>query len=438
MSAAGAPRAIAVVDLGFGDAGKGLITDYLVRRLGARCVVRFNGGPQAAHNVVLDDGRHHTFAQLGAASFVNGVRTFLSRHIWIDPPALLLEAAAIARQGVHDALARVEISEAARVITPFHQAANRLRELARGAARHGSCGVGVGEAMAHHLAHPDSTVRAADLRGPDVLRRKLVDVRAEVRATLEPAAPSSAHSNTARAEWSVFDRDELIDAWIDRARLLARHLVPDASLGDIVHAGSVVFEGAQGVLLDETVGFHPYTTWSTCTPANARTLLAEAAPDRALEVWGVLRAHAIRHGPGPLPTEDPALGTFVVEHNRSNAWQGEVRYGAFDAVLARYALAHAGPLDALVVTHVDSLARRRTWPLANAYDLDGVRVDRLPATPSPTLDEQAELAARLMRARPELRHVDGDEATYLAALEAAIGRSIDVTARGPRASDVTE
>lgn len=129
---------------------------------------------------------------------------------------------------------------------------------------------------------------------------------------------------------------------------------------------------------------------------------------------------------------------LVVEHNRSNAWQGEVRYGAFDAVLARYALAHAGPLDALVVTHVDSLARRRTWPLANAYDLDGVRVDRLPVSPSPTLDEQAELATRLLRARPELRHVDGDEATYLAALEAAIGRTVDVTARGPRASDVTE
>src|SRR6185295_1295124 len=74
-------RAFAVVDLGFGDAGKGLLTDWLARRTGASVIVRFNGGAQAGHNVVTEDGRHHTFAQIGAGSFVPGVRTFLSRHV---------------------------------------------------------------------------------------------------------------------------------------------------------------------------------------------------------------------------------------------------------------------------------------------------------------------------------------------------------------------
>ncbi len=127
-----------VVDLGFGDAGKGTLTDWLVRRHGARLVVRFNGGAQAGHNVVTEDGRHHTFAQFGAGSFVPGVRTHLARPTVLHPLAMLVEARHLARKGVPDALERTTVSEGARVITPFHQAAGRLRALARGSGRHGT------------------------------------------------------------------------------------------------------------------------------------------------------------------------------------------------------------------------------------------------------------------------------------------------------------
>ena len=123
MSRARALRASAVVDLGFGDSGKGLATDWLVRTTGADVVVRFNGGAQAGHNVVTPDGRHHTFSQLGAGSFVEGVRTFLSRDVVVHPTALVREAAVLAERGVPDPLARVAVSERALVITPFHQAA---------------------------------------------------------------------------------------------------------------------------------------------------------------------------------------------------------------------------------------------------------------------------------------------------------------------------
>ncbi len=150
-------RAFVVVDLGFGDSGKGLLTDFLARRTGASVVVRYNGGAQAGHNVVTSDGRHHTFAQFGAGSFVPGVRTFLSRHVIVHPTALLFEGRALEEKGVGDVFSRLRVSEAARVITPFHQAANRLRELARGEARHGSCGVGVGE-----IGHALTDVGGAD------------------------------------------------------------------------------------------------------------------------------------------------------------------------------------------------------------------------------------------------------------------------------------
>src|SRR5580700_4081002 len=110
---AGAVRAFLVVDLGFGDAGKGLLTDFLVRRTGATLVVRFNGGAQAGHNVVAPDGRHHTFAQIGAGSFVPGVQTFLADRTVLHPTALGVEAAHLEAAGVLDPLSRVVASERA-------------------------------------------------------------------------------------------------------------------------------------------------------------------------------------------------------------------------------------------------------------------------------------------------------------------------------------
>jgi len=136
-------------------------------------------------------------------------------------------------------------------------------------------------------------------------------------------------------------------------------------------AAAVVFEGAQGVLLDEQAGFHPYTTWSRCTLDNALELLAEAAPGAEVRRIGVLRAHAVRHGPGPLPTETGELRPAVREHNGFGEWQGAVRYGWFDAVLARYALAVAGPLEGLALTHLDAPSRLDRWRVCAGYQRPG-------------------------------------------------------------------
>ena len=133
-------RAYVIVDLGFGDAGKGLLTDYLARQLKAGIVVRYNGGAQAGHNVVTPDGRHHTFSQFGSGTFIPGVKTYLSRDVVIHPGALLVEGAILEGKGIPDAFSRLRVSEQALVITPFHQAANRIREIVRGSDRHGSCG----------------------------------------------------------------------------------------------------------------------------------------------------------------------------------------------------------------------------------------------------------------------------------------------------------
>lgn len=120
-------RAYIVIDLGFGDSGKGLLTDFLVRRLHANVIVRYNGGAQAGHNVVTSDGRHHTFSQFGSGTFIPGVRTYLSRHVVIHPTALLLEGDALQKFGIYNSFSRIRISDQSLVITPFHQAVNCIR-----------------------------------------------------------------------------------------------------------------------------------------------------------------------------------------------------------------------------------------------------------------------------------------------------------------------
>src|ERR1051325_6458376 len=151
-----------VVDLTFGDAGKGTITDLLARTRPVHTVIRFNGGAQAGHNVIAPDGRHHTFSQFGSAPLVPGVRTHLSRHMILNPLSMLVEERKLAAIGVADAFERTTISAEALVITPFQRAVNRLREMSRGEGRHGSCGMGIGETAMDANVIGATVVRAGD------------------------------------------------------------------------------------------------------------------------------------------------------------------------------------------------------------------------------------------------------------------------------------
>ncbi|MCY1082087.1 adenylosuccinate synthetase [Archangium lansingense] len=447
-------RVSIVIDLGFGDCGKGLLTDFLVRQTGANVVVRYNGGAQAGHNVVTPDGRHHTFAQFGAGTFVPGVRTFLSRHVVIHPTALRVEGEALRAKGVGDVFSRIRISERARVITPFHQSANRLRELARGESRHGSCGVGVGETVQDALEHPEETVLAGDLRDAALSRRKLQRIRerkhGEMRA-LWGASPAGAQAERERA---IFEHESVIDAWLEQATHLVKLglVVPDSMLSAwMKESPATVFEGAQGVLLDEWHGFHPFTTWSNCTAANALALIAESGLDADVERIGVLRSHVARHGAGPLPTETESLRPVLSEHNIHNAWQGNVRYGWFDAVLARYALDVVGGVDALAITHLDLSKRLHTWKVCAGYHQEPMPGDseliahrtgaglvtRLAVSTTPSLERQARLAGWLQRVTPSLEEGDAKEDAVLEHLERLLGRNIDLVSQGPCASDVS-
>ncbi|MEV7013809.1 adenylosuccinate synthetase [Streptosporangium sp. NPDC051022] len=396
---------VIVTDLGYGDAGKGTVVDWLCATGSAGAVVRFNGGGQAAHNVVLPDGRHHTFAQFGAGTF-SGVPTHLSRFTVVDPLALAAEAAHLREMRVPDPFGLLTVDRDALLATPYHVAAGRARELARGGGRHGSCGMGVGETVSYALRHPDLAPTVGDCENPARLARKLHVLREALKTTPTTGVV---------AEPSVEDCVAAYRAFAERVTL-----ADSSFLAALLRGGPVIFEGAQGVLLDEWHGFHPYTTWSTTTFANALTLLDGAAAVRL----GVLRSYTPRHGPGPLVTEDPAL-TAAEPHNETGPWQGPFRIGHFDAVAHRYALAVTGGADALALTHLDVPVSR----MCVSYD-----IGEIPVGTAGDLDGQARLTQRLTEARP--RYVDGVD-DWPAAVTEAVGVPVLLGSWGPTSTDKT-
>ncbi|MDP2269318.1 MAG: adenylosuccinate synthetase [Archangium sp.] len=406
------PRAFIVTGLGFGDCGKGTVTDALTRRFDARLVVRFNGGAQAGHNVVLPDGRHHTFAQFGAGSFVEGVRTHLAAHVVVHPTALAVEADYLARAGVPDAFSRLTADPRCLVTTPFHQAAGRLRERLSG---NGTCGVGVGETVRDALAHADDALRMGALHGAaDQLER--------IRVRLLESLPQDVAKDS---DWSMLQDPSLAQRWLDVVRALPVRLVTDEEVARAHRDHSIVFEGAQGILLDEHHGFHPHTTWSTCTARNALHWLRHSP--HQVERVGVLRSTLTRHGAGPLPSESKEL-RLPEPHNASAGWQGAFRIGWFDPILLRYAMAANGGVDWLALTHVD----RRQDRFVESYDFKLATLTA-PEGSAERLAQQTALTRSLSLAVPTLAPIpDGDFADWV---ERALSAPVGLTSHGPTHAD---
>jgi adenylosuccinate synthase len=407
---------VIVVDLGYGDAGKGTVVDWLCAREDSRAVhavVRFNGGAQAAHHVVTRDGRQHAFAQFGSGAFTPSVRTHLSRFVLVDPLALAAEAAHLASLGVPRPLDLLTVDRDALLATPYHQAANRAREIARGASRHGSCGIGIGETASYALAYPDEAPRVGDCATPHVLARKLTALRDRLTDELGPLTTPP-----------VTDACDAYRAFASRVKVV------DANyLAGLLRAGPVVFEGAQGVLLDEWRGFHPYTTWSTTTSANAEQLIAEAG-QTAVRL-GVTRCYMTRHGPGPFVTEDTALDLPEL-HNGHNQWQGAFRVGHLDAVALRYSIEATGGVDAIALTHLDTAAHHPELRICHAYKTPGHVLTKLQPGPSNDLEYQERLTRMLLAARPTYSPVDGDWADVI---EQETGAPVVLHSHGPTTAD---
>lgn len=427
-----------VADLGFGDAGKGSVVDYLSRSLPrVHTVVRYNGGPQAAHNVVTSDGREHTFSQFGSGTLAGDITTYISRFMLVNPLNMITEASFLEKLGISDPLHLIVIEDKAVVITPFQKSANRLLELSRGAERHGSCGEGVGETRADELnGYP--VLLAGDLSDKRLVRNKLETLK---QLKFEELKEIDFHlTPSLQQEYITFVDPQLIDALVELYYTFATKvkIVSGDFLGTaLLWPGNVVFEGAQGVLIDEKYGFHPYTTWANTTFENADQLLADFSYTRKVTRIGLLRSYAVRHGPGPFPTEDLAMTASIPEtHNQTNKWQREMRMGHFDAVLARYALNVVGGVDYLGITCMDrvgdgtisnGLYDKRSVPHTNFYyDL-----------PIPqTIQDQEKLTTLLSNSKPWSVSYYGN--AFIEGVEDRLATKVGLLSYGPTAEDKKE
>jgi len=445
-------RAILIADLGYGDAGKGSVVDYLTRITHAQAVIRYNGGAQAAHNVITPDGRHHTFSQFGSGTFVPGTRTHLSRFMMVHPLAMLAEERHLASLGVYGAFARMSIDRRALVTTPFQQAANRIKEMARGDARHGSCGMGVGETMSDWLAHGEDVLFAGDLGSHAVVVKKLKRMRemklSQLETILKDAAPRSA---AIAGESNCFHDPSFIEATADLYNYFARqvNMVDADYLGRLLNQPRVtIFEGAQGVLLDEWYGFFPYNSWSTLTLKNADILLEENHFAGGTLRLGLTRGYATRHGAGPFVTEDSRLTSRIPDyHNGDNLWQREFRVGCLDFLALRYALNVAGKMDGLVLTNLDRMTDLDEWQTCNRYqtsersagmkeyfDFDGSQIKDIKVPADPTdLTKQEGLTRALFKLQPVYENSKKDRSAYIELISQALGLPVELTSSGPTA-----
>lgn len=387
------PRVRLVVGLGFGDEGKGSMVDFFARQAHSGSpepplVVRTNGGPQAAHRVVLDDGSSHIFSQLGSGSFVPGTETLLTHFMAIDLISLQLEIDALAQNGVRDILPRLWIEDDCVLVTPWHKAFNRLHERLRGDQRHGSCGVGVGQALLDAEDPTLPSLRLWEVCEPSLLTKKLRAIEAfkrEQAASLVGPAPDSALN-----PWlEPLFRQGMVEAVAQRYRAMIEKGLQrcDATRrSHLLRSRTTVFEGAQGVLLDRHHGFFPHITPSRTTLHNALTLLEEAGVDARdgdqVQRVGIVRAYQTRHGAGPFPTELPSMTQQLPDvANSSHPWQGNFRVGGWDSVLTRYALEVVGGVDVIALTCLDRLATLPNIPLCHAYQSGHDLLTRLEPLP---------------------------------------------------------
>lgn len=361
-------RAIITVGLQFGDEGKGALVDFLCEQhlRDVDYVVRYSGGSQCAHNVVRD-GKEHTFAQFSSGSLL-GVGTYLGPNIIIDPSAMLQEAKSLGKlmRSYESIRKLMTIHPDCLVSTPYHKIVNQIK------ARSDSCGKGIGETRNYWLKYGEDAIFASDLKDKSKLRRKLELLRQRYLLEAQDWGNDviSNNENFRAIFWGANAISACVNHYLDLSSFNIR---------EIELKGTVIFEGAQGVLLDEYHGFHPYTTWSTVTPHHAFEMCAHF--DK-IETVGVMRAYTTRHGAGPLPTEFSSLADLLQdERNPTNPYQGKFRFGALDFELLRYAADVCGltsELDYVAVSWLDKSFDGKFYGTANKYlDYKAVRFPNL-------------------------------------------------------------
>lgn len=415
-------KAYFVVGLGYGDEGKGSVVDFLTEKFNADMIVRFNGGSQAAHHVVNDE-RTHCFSQFGSGTFIPGTKTYLSPFMYVNPISLMVEEESLKQKGILNAYQRLFVDEDCVVITPFQKNVGRMRELSL---RNSSCGMGVGETVKDLKVLGDGQLRIRDLKDGKTLEQKL-DFLQRVKLDQAEQLLEESKDSKAKQYFEKIKREGIVEDVCEEYRNFVSkvNIVRDYKL-----SGTVIFEGAQGVLLDVDYGFHPFVTKTKTTFQNAECLANDST---SITRIGVLRGNSNRHGKGPFVSEDKSLTEFLQrEHNGYNDWQGDFRVGWFDVVASRYALEVVGGVDFLALTNLDKLERLNPIKVCVGYETDkGKRIFRIRKDELGKQDkkERTDLLMNCRAVYKEFKSLDN----YLSFLESVdgLGTPIKIFSYGP-------
>ena len=357
-------KAIIVVGAQWGDEGKGKVVDYLADAFDY--TARFAGGHNAGHTVIHDNQRF--VLQLIPCGILRpGKQAAIGAGAVIDPAALLAEIDNLASMGL-SVEGRLHISSRAHVIFPYHRQMDKAAEKARGSGAIGTTARGIGPAYEDKMARHG--LRICDLINPDVFRARLTRVIAEKNAIC-------------RATYGVeLETAGLMEESLRQAERI-RPLVTDVSalLNHELDAGrSVMFEGAQGTMLDIDHGTYPFVTSSSATSGGACTGTG-VAPTRITGVVGVTKAYTTRVGAGPFPTEMPELEAEEVR-NRGKEYGAVTgrprRCGWLDLMVLKYAVMING-ISSLVVTKLDVFDTQREIQVCTGYRYKGTPVKEIPA-----------------------------------------------------------
>ncbi len=357
-------KTVIVIGTQWGDEGKGKIVDWLTDR--ANAVVRFQGGHNAGHTLVID-GRKTILHLIPSGALHSGVECLIGNGVVLSPSALLQEIECLEQAGM-EIRSRLKISAACPLLLPVHVALDQAREGARGEKAIGTTGRGIGPAYEDKVAR--RSLRAEDWRDPNALSEKLRHLLDYHNFILKNYFQAPVIDYEAA-------RDELL-AWGEILSPLVCDL--SARLQTLRREGAnLLFEGAQGALLDIDHGTYPYVT-SSNTTAGGATCGSGLGPLDFDYVLGITKAYSTRVGNGPFPTElHDAVGRHLAEKGREfGATTGRPRRcGWFDAVAMRKS-ACLNSLSGLCLTKLDVLDGLREIGICVAYELDGERIDGAP------------------------------------------------------------
>ena len=359
--------AIVLLGAQWGDEGKGKATDLLGDRVDY--VVRYQGGNNAGHTVVIGDQKY-ALHLLPSGILSPNVVPVIGNGVVIDPGVLLTEIKGLNERGIDTS--KLKISTNAHLITPYHRTIDKVSERFLGNSKIGTTGRGIGPAYADKINRIG--IRIQDLFDPSILQQKIEGALRDKNQVLI----------------KVFNRkglevEEVLKEYLEYAEILAPYIADTGLLlNKALDAGkNVLLEGSQGTLLDVDHGTYPFVTSSNPTAGGACTG-SGIGPTRISRVIGIVKAYTTRVGSGPFPTE-----LFDEDGEKLRTIGGEIgvttgrarRCGWYDAPIARYAVRVNGLTD-FFLTKLDVLTGWEKIPVCVAYEVDGKRVEELPASQS--------------------------------------------------------